>query len=65
MTPENFTYWLNGYFEISGDKTLDIREVQIIKDHLGLVLNKKTPDRSLSYGLLDTKFTGISSDTYC
>lgn len=44
MTPENFIYWLNGFFEISGCKNLTDEQVQIIKDHLKLVLQKKTPD---------------------
>jgi hypothetical protein len=46
MTPERFTDWLNGFFEIADPQTLDSREVQIIKDHLALVFNKVTPDRS-------------------
>jgi hypothetical protein len=68
MTPENFTYWLQGYFEISGEKTLDAREVQIIKDHLDLVFKKVTPDapkEDLGWQLLDTKFTGSSSLLLC
>jgi len=44
MTPENFIYWLNGFFEISGCKNMSDNQVQIIKDHLKLVLQKKTPD---------------------
>ena len=48
MTPENFTYWLQGFFEISDAKKLDETQVQIIKDHLDLVFNKVTPDRSES-----------------
>ena len=44
MTPENFIYWLNGFFEISGCNNLTDEQVQIIKDHLKLVLQKKTPD---------------------
>jgi hypothetical protein len=44
MSPENFVYWLNGFFEISGNKTLTEEQVQVLKDHLKLVLTKKTPD---------------------
>lgn len=43
MTPENFAYWLQGFFEISGAKTLDERQVQEIKNHLDLVFTKVTP----------------------
>jgi len=45
MTPENFTYWLQGFFEISESKMLSSKQTQIIKDHLALVFNKVTPDR--------------------
>ena len=46
MTTEQFTYWLQGFFEISEDKTLSEKQVLIIKDHLALVFDKVTPDRS-------------------
>jgi len=46
MTTEAFIYWLQGYFEISDAKTLNEKQVSIIKDHLALVLKKETPDRS-------------------
>lgn len=46
MTPESFTYWLQGFFEISDAKKLDEKQVQIIKDHLSLIFNKVTPDRT-------------------
>jgi hypothetical protein len=45
MTPERFTDWLNGFFEIADPQTLDDREVKIIRDHLALVFRKVTPDR--------------------
>jgi hypothetical protein len=45
MSPENFIYWLQGYFEISGVTKLNESQVKIIKDHLKLVFDKKTPDR--------------------
>ena len=51
MTPRDFSYWLQGFFEISNeDVTLSHRQIQIIKDHLNLVLNKETPDRSTEEG---------------
>lgn len=37
MTPENFAYWLQGYFEISGNPNLTASQVQEIKNHLQLV----------------------------
>ena len=49
MTPEQFCYWLQGFFEIeyasnNPEKvTLTSRQVETIKDHLKLVFNKQTP----------------------
>lgn len=45
MDPKEFAYWLQGYFEIEDPKTLDKKQVQIIKDHLDLVFKKVTPSR--------------------
>lgn len=45
MTPEQFAYWLQGYAEIGGP-TPTPEQWQIIKGHLALVFDKKTPDRS-------------------
>lgn len=45
MTPENFCYWLQGYFEICrADSNLDLSEskVKIIREHLELVFKKVT-----------------------
>lgn len=41
--PKSFVFWLQGYLELSGATTLDAQQVQMIKEHLALVLNKKTP----------------------
>jgi hypothetical protein len=61
MTPENFVYWLQGYFELSDAcyplmksplaGSLGGDQIQIIKDHLKLVLEKKTPDKKLPFSL--------------
>lgn len=49
MTPEQFCYWLQGYFEINRanpQKTkLNEQQIEIINDHLNLVFNKQTPVR--------------------
>ena len=38
MTPEAFTYWLQGFFELRGtDQGLDVKQVKIIRDHLNTV----------------------------
>ena len=44
MTPENFCYWLNGWFELN--KTIDHRDgatketLEVIQKHLALVMNR-------------------------
>ncbi len=45
MTSENFVYWLQGLFELGGEhiKTLDEKQVQIIKDHLNYVFIHSVP----------------------
>ena len=45
MTAEQFVYWLQGYMEMSNPSSLNMRETRIIKDHLALVFDKKTPER--------------------
>ena len=45
MTPNDFVYWLQGYVELSGDVPTE-QQWEVIKDHLQLVMDKKTPVRS-------------------
>ena len=52
MTPEQFTYWLQGFMEIENPTMLSKEKVQIIKDHLATVFNKVTPDRP-TYDLIN------------
>ena len=40
MTPENFCYWLQGYFEISGKNELTEDQIAVIQIHLGYVFNR-------------------------
>jgi hypothetical protein len=47
VTPRDFVYFLQGFLEISNASTLDAHEVDVIKDHLKLVFQKETPDRSV------------------
>lgn len=55
LSTEQFTYWLQGFFEISEDKTLSEKQVLIIKDHLALVFDKQTPNRNEVAIELETK----------
>ena len=53
MTPEQFCYWLQGFFEISmdlGQRGLTPQQCQVIQDHLQLVFDKVTPNRGGSGG---------------
>jgi len=43
MTPENFTYWLQGLFELTDCDELSKEQVAMIKEHLELTLTKVTP----------------------
>ncbi len=47
MESIEFTYWLQGFLELSETKTLDERQLQIVRDHLALVFTKVTPDRAI------------------
>lgn len=55
MTPEQFIYWLQGYAEIS-DKAPTEKQWEVIKDHLKLVFDKQTPDRSVPLNNPPTKY---------
>jgi hypothetical protein len=41
MTPENFTYWLQGFLEISKATGINDIQLQEIKNHLKLTLDNK------------------------
>lgn len=45
MTSEQFAYWLQGFAEIHGGAPTP-EQWKVIKDHLNLVFNKVTPDRT-------------------
>lgn len=46
MNSETFTYWLQGFVELSDSDSISEKQWLMIKDHLKLVFNKKTPDRT-------------------
>jgi hypothetical protein len=71
MTPDQFTYWLQGFAELNPEPP-SAEQWQAIRDHLALVFEKRTPERFLS--LQGDTFMGggtiiVSSDghsrTYC
>lgn len=44
MTPEQFTYWLQGFAELN-PQAPNAEQWQSIRDHLNLVFKKETPVR--------------------
>ena len=49
MNSTDFTYWLQGFVELSeSDAVPNEKQWLMIKDHLKLVFDKKTPDRNTS-----------------
>lgn len=49
MNSTDFTYWLQGFVELSESNAVpNEKQWLMIKDHLKLVFDKKTPDRNLN-----------------
>lgn len=46
MTEKDFVYWLQGFVELTETDSISEKQWLVIKDHLNLVFDKKTPDRS-------------------
>lgn len=58
MSYEQFAIWLHGFLEISNTEEINKEQTQIIKDHLALIFDKKTPDCSKNInndGLVDIR----------
>lgn len=68
MSPENFVYWLQGYLEIQDPSKITKYKVQIIQDHIDLVLTKVTPDRKEKpkedFSVSDYFYSTYSHDTF-
>lgn len=47
--PKAFVYWLQGFLELSGATTLNEQQVQVVKEHLALVMTKTTPSTVQPY----------------
>lgn len=43
MNERDFLYWLQGFLELSGQESLSKEQVQVIREHISLVLSKQTP----------------------
>lgn len=51
MTPEQFCYWLQGYFELSSEERPQLysEQTRIVRDHLALVFKKETPEITFAW----------------
>ena len=49
MNPEQFVYWLQGYFELTDDTDRLSKRERIIRDHLNEVFEKQTPNQTQPY----------------
>ena len=48
LDPRDFAFWLQGFFEISEAKTLNEKQVKMIKEHLELIFTKITPEYTIT-----------------
>ena len=60
MTPEQFCYWLQGYYELTNDTDRLSQRDHIIRDHLKTVFDKQTPERIIYH--TQPPFTNTPSD---
>jgi hypothetical protein len=44
VTPSDFCYWLKGHFELNEKDELTSSQIQLIRQHLGLVFQEKAKD---------------------
>ncbi len=68
MQPINFCYWLQGWIELQNPNEITPVQLQEIKNHLSLVLEKKTPNLSVLEGVAQPLRLGtepIYPITYC
>lgn len=70
MNAIDFCFWLQGYFEISGDEHIDQKKMKIIKDHLALAFvheidEKRELETSASKHALDSAHNGNDIKMRC
>jgi hypothetical protein len=68
LKPENFTYWLQGFFEISGATTLNEEQVKIVKEHLEMFFEKvvvSPRESALSKFITTTTSSGATTSLIC
>lgn len=55
MNEKDFCYWLQGFVELQDSDVISEKQWLVIKDHLKLVFDKKTPDRSITISAPEIK----------
>ncbi len=56
MTPQEFCYWLQGFFELCGEDTeIDAEKSEIIQQHLALVFTQVTAEARVPVSLDDVR----------
>lgn len=60
MNEQRFCYWLQGFVELSDTDTVSEKQWLVIKDHLKLVFDKKTPDRTTDFKPTITVGDGVN-----
>lgn len=51
MNHQSFCYWLQGFLEMSGAKSLDEKQVEMLRRHLALTFANVTSQPDVSKGL--------------
>jgi len=54
-SPQDFCCWLQGFVELQDSDSISDKQWLVIKDHLKLVFDKKTPDRSITISAPEIK----------
>lgn len=44
MSPQDFCYWLQGFFEVAEPRTLSAKQTAMIREHLALVFENVTAE---------------------
>ena len=55
MNAQDFCYWLQGFIEMNPNAMLTHTQWEVLKDHLKLVMDKKTPERPIQIGIAPPK----------
>ena len=60
MTERDFVYWLQGFLEVTNPETITAEQIQIIKNHIKLVLTNPAPSHGVPVGTGGTGFLSLT-----